>query len=130
MTQSAAMARMQSDSWSGGLNFDPVSVPWVKSGNDCKLVREVSDNASIAPGQGSYDTGMFLTSLTPSQLRFTVGPAFAGPACICRASIQSHRCRGHEDGDVAGRSGPGGLGSQTPRRQKQKPVLMTGPHRK
>ncbi len=71
------MARRWSDSRSGGLNFDPVSVLWVKSGNDYKLVREVDDDASIAPGQGSYDIGMFVTNLAPSQYLFTVGPAFA-----------------------------------------------------
>lgn len=47
---SAGDVKLWTDSWQAGLNFDPVSVLWKKSGNDFAFVQEVDDDntASIS----------------------------------------------------------------------------------
>ena len=71
--------RLWTDSWSAGLNFDPISTLWVQSGNDFALVQEVDDDSSIANGQGAYDTGHAKDGLAAGSYRLSVGASFLEP---------------------------------------------------
>ncbi len=74
---SAGDVRLWTDSWQGGLNFDPISVLWQKSGNDFALVQENDDDDTVAQGQGFYDTGHALNGLAAGRYLLSVGPSFA-----------------------------------------------------
>ena len=74
---SAGDVKLWTDSWQGGLNFDPVSVLWKKMGNDFAFVQEVDDDNTVASGQGFYDTGHTRNGLTPGNYLLSVGPSFA-----------------------------------------------------
>ena len=76
---SAADVKLWTDSWNGGVNFDPIAALWVKTGSDYTLVREVDDDSSIAPGQGSFDTGMAFSGLAAGHYLYTVGASFVEP---------------------------------------------------
>lgn len=71
--------RLWTDSWSAGLNFDPISTLWVQAGKDFAFVQEVDDDSSIAIGQGSYDTGHAIDGLAAGRYLLSVGPSFLVP---------------------------------------------------
>jgi hypothetical protein len=71
--------RLWTDSWNSGQNFDPISALWVQAGNDYTLVQEVDDDSSVAPGQGSYDTGLSIAGLVAGHYLYTVGASFLTP---------------------------------------------------
>jgi hypothetical protein len=74
----ASNLKIWTDSWRGGINFDPIAALWRRTGADYTLVAEVDDDDSIAPGQGFYDTGFNLASLAAGSYRVTVAAAFNG----------------------------------------------------
>jgi hypothetical protein len=77
---SAGNVRLWTDSWSAGLNFDPISTLWVQAGNDFTFVQEVDDSdPPIAIGQGFYDTGHAIDGLAAGRYRLSVGPSFLEP---------------------------------------------------
>jgi hypothetical protein len=78
LAQPATNVRLWTDSWQGGLNFDPVAALWQAAGSDFNLLDEVDDDDGIAPGQGFYDTGFNLPALAAGNYRVTVAAAFNG----------------------------------------------------
>jgi hypothetical protein len=72
----ATNVRIWTDSWLGGLNFDPAAALWRASGSDYTRLAEVDDDDTIAPGQGFYDTGFLLPTLAAGSYRVTVVAAF------------------------------------------------------
>lgn len=72
----ATDVRIWTDSWLGGLNFDPAAALWQASGGDFTRLAEVDDDDTIAPGQGFYDTGFRLPTLAAGNYRVTVVAAF------------------------------------------------------
>lgn len=77
LAEATAQVRLWTDSWLGGLNFDPAGAVWVAAGsNDYSLLSEVDDDDSVAPGQGFYDTGFVLNNLGAGSYRVTLVAAF------------------------------------------------------
>ncbi len=74
----ATNVRIWTDSWLGGLNFDPAAALWRASGSDFGLLAEVDDDDTVAPGQGFYDTGFVLPTLAAGQYRISLVAAFNG----------------------------------------------------
>jgi PEP-CTERM motif len=62
---SAGDVKLWTDSWQAGLNFDPVSVLWKKSGNDFAFVQEVDDDntASISAVPEPQSIALLLAGL-------------------------------------------------------------------
>lgn len=71
----ASPVQLWSDSWRGGLNFDPTLTLWVKAGNGYSRVGENDDDDSIHSGQGFYDAGLALPALAAGQYLVTLGAA-------------------------------------------------------
>ncbi len=76
LAQAATNVRLWTDSWQGGLNFDPAAGLWAAAGSDFRLLAEVDDNDQVAAGQGFYDTGFVLPTLAAGNYRVTVVAAF------------------------------------------------------
>ncbi len=72
----ATEVRIWTDSWLGGLNFDPAAGLWRASGGDFSLLAEVDDDDTVAAGQGFYDTGFVLPALAAGNYRVTLVAAF------------------------------------------------------
>ncbi len=65
--------KLWTDSWQGGLNFDPNAALWKKTGADYALVDTNDDNDAVGAGQGFFDTGFSLASLAVGSYRLTIG---------------------------------------------------------
>jgi len=67
------------DSFMGGVNYDPITALWRKVGSDYQLIDENDDNPDIRAGQTYYDSGFHLATLAAGDYLFTVGayPNFA-----------------------------------------------------
>lgn len=74
LTSNATNVAVWTDSYNGGVNFDPITAVWVQSGSDYKLVGENDDDDSIAPGQTIYDSGLTFASLDAGNYLFTITP--------------------------------------------------------
>lgn len=61
--------RVWTDSYRNGLNFDPITSVWTATGD---LLISNDDNASIAPGQTSYDSGLVFNQLAAGSYIFSV----------------------------------------------------------
>lgn len=61
----AADVRLWTDSWQGGLNFDPQIALF---GAGTQLLTQNDDDDSLAPGQGFFDAGLALTQTGGTQL--------------------------------------------------------------
>ncbi len=68
----ATNVKVWTDSWMSGINFDPITALWKKSGNDWTLVAQNDDNGTIAPGQTRWDSGFSLNTLDAGEYKFTV----------------------------------------------------------
>ncbi len=66
-------AKVWTDSYQNGVNFDPVTALWKKAGSDFTLIGFNDDDDTIAPGQTGYDSGFSLASLDAGEYLFTVG---------------------------------------------------------
>lgn len=60
------------DSYLGGVNFDPITAVWQSTGSDYNLIGENDDNAAIAAGQTSWDSGLEFASLVAGDYLFTI----------------------------------------------------------
>lgn len=76
LADAATNLRIWTDSWLGGLNFDPAAALWQSAGGDFVRLAEVDDDDGIAPGQGFYDAGFLLPSLAAGSYRVTLVAAF------------------------------------------------------
>jgi hypothetical protein len=63
------------DSWQAGLNYDPVLQLWAQVGNDYSLITEVDDDDRVGAGQGSFDAGIQLATLSAGQYLLTLSAA-------------------------------------------------------
>ncbi len=66
-------AKVWTDSYQNGVNFDPVTALWKKTGSDFELIRFNDNNDTIAPGQTEYDSGFSLAALDAGEYLFTIG---------------------------------------------------------
>ncbi|PIE00741.1 MAG: PEP-CTERM sorting domain-containing protein [Acidobacteria bacterium] len=66
-------AKVWTDSYQNGINFDPVTALWRKAGSDFELISFNDDDDTIAPGQTEYDSGFSLAALDAGEYLFTVG---------------------------------------------------------
>ena len=78
LTAPGTDARVWSDSWLSGLNFDPIAAVWARSGSDFTLISQVDDDDTVAAGQGYYDTGFSLGNLAAGQYRVSLAASFNG----------------------------------------------------
>lgn len=69
LTTDATNVRVWTDSYMNGLNFDPITAVWNGSG---VLIGQNDDNASIAPGQTRYDSGLVFSTLAAGNYLFTI----------------------------------------------------------
>lgn len=68
------------DSWQGGLNFDPESALFqAGTGGDYGLLAFVTDDDTLNPAQGYYDTGHALASLAAGSYRLAIVAAVNAP---------------------------------------------------
>lgn len=67
------------DSWQGGLNFDPESAVFQATGGDFGLLAFVTDDDTINPAQGYYDTGHAFASLPAGSYRLALVAAVNAP---------------------------------------------------
>ena len=72
LADAATDVRVWTDSFQSGVNFDPITAVWSKNGDDWTRIGQNDDNASIAPGQTYFDSGLTFTSLTAGEYRFTI----------------------------------------------------------
>ena len=66
--------RAWTDSFQSGVNFDPIIAIWQQSGSDWLQVGQNDDNASVGPGQTSWDAGLSFASLAAGNYRLSVTP--------------------------------------------------------
>ncbi|MCL2524969.1 MAG: PEP-CTERM sorting domain-containing protein [Betaproteobacteria bacterium] len=70
LDQDATNVRIWTDSYQGGVNFDPITALWNLSTG--ALINYNDDNAYIGPNQTSYDSGFILPTLAAGEYAFTV----------------------------------------------------------
>lgn len=68
LTQDATDVKVWTDSFKGGLNFDPITAVW----KDGLNIGQNDDNGNIAPGQTVYDSGLTFSSLSAGNYLFTI----------------------------------------------------------
>lgn len=68
----ATDVKVWTDSFQNATNFDPITAVWRQVGSDYTVVGQNDDNASIAPGQTYYDSGLVFPSLTAGNYLFTI----------------------------------------------------------
>lgn len=71
--------RIWTDSYQGGVNFDPTLALWQRDGTDYELVAQNDDDSTIGAGQSAFDAGLAFASLGAGDYRVTVtaSPHFA-----------------------------------------------------
>jgi hypothetical protein len=72
LSSDALDVKVWTDSFQSAVNFDPITAVWSESGPGWNLVGQNDDNASIAPGQTYYDSGLTFASLTAGSYLFTI----------------------------------------------------------
>ncbi|STR45241.1 putative secreted protein with PEP-CTERM sorting signal/MYXO-CTERM domain-containing protein [Iodobacter fluviatilis] len=72
LNQTNTDVKVWTDSFRNGVNFDPITAVWQKSGQDWKLLEQNDDDGSIAAGQTRYDSGLKFTSLGAGEYLFTI----------------------------------------------------------
>lgn len=68
LIQDATNVKVWTDSYQGGLNFDPITAVW----KDGVKVGENDDDATIAPGQTVFDSGLVFNALSAGNYLFTI----------------------------------------------------------
>jgi len=71
----AANVNLWTDSWLGGVNFDPTAAVWAKVGGVYTLLAEVDDDDTIGAGQGAFDAGLHFASLDAGDYLVTIAAA-------------------------------------------------------
>jgi hypothetical protein len=80
LNNDATNVAVWTDSFGGGINYDPITALWRKVGNDYELIDENDDDDTIRPATQTYfDSGFTIDSITAGDYLFTVGafPNFA-----------------------------------------------------
>ncbi len=68
LLQDATGVKVWTDSYLNGVNFDPITAVW----KDGVRVGQNDDNATIAPGQTKFDSGLKFSSLSAGNYLFTI----------------------------------------------------------
>lgn len=68
----ATDVKVWTDSFLNGVNFDPITAVWAQTNTGWNRIGENDDNASIAPGQTRYDSGLTFANLTAGNYLFTI----------------------------------------------------------
>jgi hypothetical protein len=68
----SADLRLWTDSWQGGLNFDPGITLWQQVGADFSLLAQNDDDGTLAAGQGVFDSGLSLGGLSAGRYLVTL----------------------------------------------------------
>jgi hypothetical protein len=68
----ATDVKVWTDSFMGGVNFDPITAVWAQSGTGWNRIGENDDRSNIAPGQTIYDSGLTFANLTAGNYLFTI----------------------------------------------------------
>ncbi|WP_047393077.1 DVUA0089 family protein [Chitinibacter sp. ZOR0017] len=71
LANDATNVRVWTDSFKNGVNFDPITAVWRKTGNDWTLVKENDDDSTIAAGQTRFDSGLIFSFLGAGDYLFT-----------------------------------------------------------
>ncbi|MES2950774.1 MAG: DVUA0089 family protein [Pseudomonadota bacterium] len=72
LATNATDVRVWTDSFMGGVNFDPITAVWSQTNTGWSLLGQNDDNASIAPGQTRFDSGLTFANLTAGNYLFTI----------------------------------------------------------
>ena len=68
----ATNVKVWTDSFQNGVNFDPITAVWKQTNTGWNLIGENDDDASIAPGQTYYDSGLGFGNLSAGNYMFTI----------------------------------------------------------
>ena len=72
MASDATNVKVWTDSFLGGINFDPITAVWSQNNTGWSLIGQNDDNASIAPGQTYFDSGLTFATLAAGTYKFTI----------------------------------------------------------
>ncbi|MFC7418295.1 DVUA0089 family protein [Iodobacter arcticus] len=72
LNQANTNVKVWTDSFRDGTNFDPVTAVWKKEGSVWSLLGQNDDDATIAPGQTRFDSGLKFTTLGAGEYLFTI----------------------------------------------------------
>ena len=72
LASDATNIKVWTDSFLGGINFDPITAVWSQNNTGWSLIGQNDDNASIAPGQTRYDSGLTFATLAAGTYKFTI----------------------------------------------------------
>ncbi|AZN37765.1 DVUA0089 family protein [Iodobacter ciconiae] len=72
LNQSNTAVKVWTDSFRAGVNFDPITAVWKKSGQEWNLIGQNDDDSSIAAGQTRFDSGLQFASLSAGEYLFTI----------------------------------------------------------
>ena len=68
----ATDVKVWTDSFLGGINFDPITAVWSQTNTGWSRIGENDDRSDIAPGQTVYDSGLTFANLTAGNYLFTI----------------------------------------------------------
>ena len=69
---SATNVKVWTDSFQSGVNFDPITAVWSQTNTGWNLIGQNDDEASIAPGQTYFDSGLIFGNLSAGNYLFTI----------------------------------------------------------
>ena len=72
LASNATDVKVWTDSFLGGINFDPITAVWSQTNTGWSLLGQNDDNATIASGQTYYDSGLTFASLAAGSYKFTI----------------------------------------------------------
>ena len=72
LASDATDVKVWTDSFLDGINFDPITAVWSQTNTGWSLLGQNDDNASIAPGQTRFDSGLTFANLVAGSYKFTI----------------------------------------------------------
>ncbi|MEK7801216.1 MAG: DVUA0089 family protein [Pseudomonadota bacterium] len=72
LNSDATNVRVWTDSFKNGLNFDPITAVWKKTGSAWALVGQNDDASNVGPNQTRFDSGLIFNQLSAGSYLFTV----------------------------------------------------------
>jgi len=72
LASASTNVKLFTDSWQGGLNFDPMATLWLNTGTGFSRLTEVDDDDTVGAGQGFFDTGFMPANLPAGQYRLSL----------------------------------------------------------
>ncbi len=68
----ATNVKVWTDSFLGGVNFDPITAVWSQTNTGWTRIGQNDDNPNIAPGQTRFDSGLTFATLASGNYLFTI----------------------------------------------------------